>query len=291
MSADIRFPHLGIEIEALEKGVTIGGFTIAFYGMIIAFGMIMGYLMAVFQAKRTGQETELYLDLALWDIVFAIIGARLYYVIFSWEYFKDNPIEILNIRGGGLAIYGGVIGGVVTTFVFAKVRKLSFWQLADTACAGLLVGQIIGRWGNFFNREAFGGYTDSLFAMQIKKADVATAYLTHDVMKNVVDVAGFDYIQVHPTFLYESLWNMVVLIIILLYTKHHKYNGQLFFMYLFGYGLGRVWIEGLRTDQLMLFGTDIAVSQALSGILVLVSLSIMIYKALKEKSKTKKATQ
>ena len=291
MSADIRFPHLGIEIEALEKGVTIGGFTIAFYGMIIAFGMIMGYLMAVFQAKRTGQETELYLDLALWDIVFAIIGARLYYVIFSWEYFKDNPIEILNIRGGGLAIYGGVIGGVVTTFVFAKVRKLSFWQLADTACAGLLVGQIIGRWGNFFNREAFGGYTDSLFAMQIKKADVATAYLTHDVMKNVVDVAGFDYIQVHPTFLYESLWNMVVLIIILLYTRHHKYNGQLFFMYLFGYGLGRVWIEGLRTDQLMLFGTDIAVSQALSGILVLVSLSIMIYKALKEKSKTKKATQ
>ena len=291
MSADIRFPHLGIEIEALEKGVTIGGFTIAFYGMIIAFGMIMGYLMAVFQAKRTGQETELYLDLALWDIVFAIIGARLYYVIFSWEYFKDNPIEILNIRGGGLAIYGGVIGGVVTTFVFAKVRKLSFWQLADTACAGLLVGQIIGRWGNFFNREAFGGYTDSLFAMQIKKADVATAYLTHDVMKNVVDVAGFDYIQVHPTFLYESLWNMVVLIIILLYTRHHKYNGQLFFMYLFGYGLGRVWIEGLRTDQLMLFGTDIAVSQALSGILVLVSLSIMIYKALIEKSKTKKATQ
>ncbi len=291
MGADIRFPQLGIEIETLGKGITIGGFTIAFYGMIIAFGMIMGYLMAVFQAKRTGQETELYLDLALWDIVFAIIGARLYYVIFSWDYFKDNPIEILNIRGGGLAIYGGVIGGVVTTLIFAKVRKLSFWQLADTACAGLLVGQIIGRWGNFFNREAFGGYTDSLFAMQIQKSDVATSYLTHDVMKHLVEVDGVEYIQVHPTFLYESLWNLVVLIIILLYTKHRKYDGQLFFIYLLGYGLGRVWIEGLRTDQLLFFGTKMAVSQVLSGVLVIVSVGIMIYKAWKEKNKVKKATQ
>lgn len=289
MGADIRFPHLGIEIEALGQGITIGGFTIAFYGMIIAFGMIMGYLMAVFQAKRTGQVTELYLDLALWDIVFAIIGARLYYVIFSWDYFKEDPIQILNIRGGGLAIYGGVIGGVLTTLVFAKVRKLSFWQLADTACAGLLVGQIIGRWGNFFNREAFGGYTDNLFAMQIKKSDVATAYLNHDVMKNLVELDGIQYIQVHPTFLYESLWNLMVLIVILLFTKHRKFDGQLFLMYLLGYGLGRVWIEGLRTDQLLFFGTKIAVSQMLSAILVVVSLVAMIYRLYKDKSK--KATQ
>ncbi len=290
MGADIRFPHLGIEIEALSQGITIGGFTIAFYGMIIAFGMVMGYLMAVFQAKRTGQVTELYLDLALWDIIFAIIGARLYYVIFSWDYFKDDPIQILNIRGGGLAIYGGVIGGVVTTIVFAKIRKLSFWQLADTACAGLLVGQIIGRWGNFFNREAFGGYTDGFLAMQIKKSDVATAYLNHDVMKHLVDVDGVSYIQVHPTFLYESLWNLMVLLIILFWTKHRRFDGQLFFIYLLGYGMGRVWIEGLRTDQLLFFGTKIAVSQILSGILVIVSLTAMIYKLYKEKNKNKKAT-
>lgn len=283
MGADIRFPHLGIEIENMGKGITIGGFTIAFYGMIIAFGMIMGYLTAVLQAKRTGQDKDIYLDLALWDIVFAIIGARLYYVIFSWDYYKDNLIQILNIRGGGLAIYGGVIAGVITTFLFAKVRKLSFWQLVDTACAGLLVGQIIGRWGNFFNREAFGGYTDTLFAMQIRKDDVSTYNLTHEVAKHLVNVDGVEYIQVHPTFFYESLWNLIVLVIILLYTKHRKYDGQLFMIYLLGYGMGRVWIEGLRTDQLLFFGTNVAVSQVLSGILIIVSLSVLIYNALKQK--------
>lgn len=278
MGADIRFPHLGIEIESLGKGITIGGFTIAFYGMIMAFGMIMGYLMAVFQAKRTGQEPDIYLDLALWDIVFAVIGARLYYVVFSWDYYKDNPMEILNIRGGGLAIYGGVIAGVITTFVFAKIKKLSFWQLVDTACAGLLVGQIIGRWGNFCNREAFGSYTDSLLAMQIKESDVSAANLTQSVVKHLVDVDGVPYIQVHPTFLYESLWNLLVLVLIFCYTKHRKYDGQLFLLYLLGYGLGRVWIEGLRTDQLLLFGTGIAVSQLLSGILVAVSAILLVIK-------------
>ncbi|MBO5484283.1 MAG: prolipoprotein diacylglyceryl transferase [Lachnospiraceae bacterium] len=283
MGADIRFPHLGIEIENMGKGITIGGFTIAFYGMIIAFGMIMGYLTAVIQAKRTGQDKDIYLDLALWDIVFAIIGARLYYVIFSWEYYKDNLIQILNIRGGGLAIYGGVIAGVITTFLFAKVRKLSFWQLADTACAGLLVGQIIGRWGNFFNREAFGGYTDTLFAMQIRKDDVSTYNLTHEVAKHLVNVDGVEYIQVHPTFFYESIWNLAVLVLILLYTKHRKYDGQLFMIYLLGYGMGRVWIEGLRTDQLLFFGTNVAVSQVLSGILIIVSLAVLIYNAVKQK--------
>lgn len=288
MGADIRFPHLGIEIESLGKGITIGGFTVAFYGIIIAFGMIMGYLMAVFQAKRTGQETDNYLDLALWDIVFAVIGARLYYVIFSWDYYKENPVQILNIRGGGLAIYGGVIGGVITTFIFAKVRKLSFWQLVDTACTGLLVGQIIGRWGNFCNREAFGGYTDSLFAMQIKESDVSTSNLTHAVVKHIVDVDGVQYIQVHPTFLYESLWNLVVLLIILLFTKYRKYDGQLFLIYLLGYGLGRVWIEGLRTDQLFLLGTKFAVSQVLSGILIVISAAILIYKQVKKDTKSKK---
>lgn len=291
MGADIRFPHLGIEIEELGKGITIGNFTIAYYGMIIAFGMIMGYLMAVMQAKRTGQDKEIYLDLALWDIIFAVIGARLYYVIFSWDYYKDHLLEILNTRGGGLAIYGGVIGGVITTLVFAKVRKLSFWQLADTACAGLLVGQIIGRWGNFFNREAFGGYTDNLLAMQINKADVSRYNLTHEVLKSVVDVNGVEYIQVHPTFLYESVWNLGVLLIILLYTRHRKYNGQLFLIYLLGYGLGRVWIEGLRTDQLLFFGTNVPVSQVLSGILVVVAGGMLLWKALQGKKVMRKGNK
>lgn len=287
MAPDIRFPHLGIEIASLGKGITIGGFTIAFYGMIIAFGMVMGYLITAFQAKRTGQEPDLYLDLALWDIVFAVIGARIYYVIFSWDYYKDNLLQIFNTRGGGLAIYGGVIAGVVTTIIFGKVRKQNFFQLLDTACVGLITGQIIGRWGNFCNREAFGGYTNGLFAMQLKESDVASSNLTHAVLKHIVEIDGTRYIQVHPTFLYESLWNVGVLIILLLFTKHRKYNGQIFLIYLLGYGLGRVWIEGLRTDQLLFFGTGAAVSQVLSGVLVAVSAAILIYQYVKGRQERK----
>ena len=289
MAPDIRFPHLGIEIASLGKGITIGGFTIAFYGMIIAFGMVMGYLMTAFQAKRTGQEPDLYLDLALWDIVFAVIGARIYYVVFSWDYYKDNLLQIFNTRGGGLAIYGGVIAGVITTIIFGKVRKQNFFQLLDTACVGLITGQIIGRWGNFCNREAFGGYTNGLFAMQLKESDVASSNLTHAVLKHIVEIDGTRYIQVHPTFLYESLWNVGVLIILLLFTKHRKYNGQIFLIYLLGYGLGRVWIEGLRTDQLIFFGTGIAVSQVLSGVLVAVSAAILIYQYVKGRQERKTA--
>lgn len=276
MGADIRFPHLGIEIENLGKSISIGGFSIAYYGIIIAFAMICGYLMAAFQAKRTGQDTEMYLDLTLWDIVFAVIGARLYYVIFSWDYYKDNLSEIINTRGGGLAIYGGVIAGVITTFIFSKIRKVSFLKVADTACAGLLVGQIIGRWGNFFNREAFGGFTDNLFAMQIKMSDVLQSNLNKSIAEDVVMVDGIKYIQVHPTFLYESLWNIMVLLVILIFTKKKRYDGQLFLIYIFGYGCGRFWIEGLRTDQLLLFNTEIPVSQALSAVMVIVSAVILI---------------
>lgn len=289
MAPDIRFPHLGIEIASLGKGITIGGFTIAFYGMIIAFGMVMGYLMTAFQAKRTGQEPDLYLDLALWDIVFAVIGARIYYVIFTWDYYKDNLLQIFNTRGGGLAIYGGVIAGVITTIIFGKVRKQNFFQLLDTACIGLITGQIIGRWGNFCNREAFGGYTNGLFAMQLKQSDVAASNLTHSVLKHAVEIDGTRYIQVHPTFLYESFWNIGVLIILLLFTKHRKYNGQIFLIYLLGYGLGRAWIEGLRTDQLIFFGTGVAVSQVLSGGLVVASAAILIYRFVKDRQKAKSA--
>ncbi|MFG6393970.1 MAG: prolipoprotein diacylglyceryl transferase [Lachnospiraceae bacterium] len=283
MGADIRFPHLGIEIEKLGKNISVWGFSIAYYGIIISLGMLCGYLMASFQAKRTGQDKEIYLDLALWDIVFAVIGARLYYVIFSWDYYGKNLGEIFNIRGGGLAIYGGVIAGVLTTFVFSKIKKVPFLRLADTACTGLLTGQIIGRWGNFFNREAFGGYTDCLFAMQLKMPDVNKSYITDELYSHAVSVNGTSYIQVHPTFLYESAWNICVLAVILLFTRKRKYDGQLFLIYLLGYGAGRVWIEGLRTDQLLFPGTKIAVSQVLSGILAVTAVIVLVWKAVKER--------
>lgn len=278
MGADIRFPNLGITIDSLGKSISVGGFSIAYYGIIIAVGMIAGFYMASWQAKRLGQNSEVILDLALWDIFFAIIGARLYYVIFSWDYYCEHPAEIFNIRGGGMAIYGGVIAGVLTTFVFAKVKKLSFGELTDAASSGLLVGQIFGRWGNFFNREVFGGYTDNLFAMQLKQSQVRSSDVNTDLLRHLVDIDGVKYIQVHPTFLYESLWNLLLLIVILLWTKKRKFSGQLFLMYLFGYGLGRFWIEGIRVDQLMLFGTGIPVSQLLSGLLAVISGGILVFK-------------
>lgn len=278
---EIRFPHLGIVIKSLGQGITIGNFTIAYYGMVIAFGMVMGYLMASWQAGRTGQNRDIYLDLAMWDIIFAVIGARAYYVIFSWDYYRAHPAEIFNIRGGGLAIYGGVIGGVLTTWIFSRVRHKSFLELVDTACAGLLTGQIIGRWGNFFNREAFGDYTDGLFAMQIPQKDVAVGNVTSKMLQHLQRIDGVEYIQVHPTFLYESLWNLCVLLFLLWFTPKRKFRGQLFLIYMIGYGAGRFWIESLRTDQLQFLGTGIAVSQVLSGALVVAGVVLMVVESVK----------
>lgn len=275
---DISFPHLGIQIENLEKGITIGGFTIAFYGIIIAIGMVAGLLLARCQAKRTGQNPEIYMDFAIYAFIFSVIGARLYYVIFSFNEYKDNLLQIFNTRGGGMAIYGAVIAAVITAIVYCRKKKYSFFLLADTACAGLVLGQIIGRWGNFMNREAFGGYTDNLFAMRLKEAEVAPSNITDSIREHIIVEDGISYIQVHPTFLYESLWNIMVLVLILIFIKKKKFDGEMFLLYLVGYGLGRLWIEGLRTDQLLIPGTNVAVSQILSGGLVVGGIIYWIYR-------------
>lgn len=282
--ADVSFVHLGITIEHLRNSISIGGFEIAFYGIIIGIGMLTGLYMAQKDARRRGQDPELYLDFALYAIIFSIIGARLYYVIFDWELYKDNPIEIFNLRGGGLAIYGGIIGAVLTLMVFTKVRKVSFFSMADTGCIGLITGQIIGRWGNFFNCEAFGGYTDSLLAMRLKMSLVNPSMISQELLDHRIVENGVEYIQVHPTFLYESVWNLGVLAFLLWYRKRKKFDGEILWMYLLGYGLGRAWIEGLRTDQLLFFGTEIPVSQALSMVLVAAASAVIIWKRSKLKT-------
>lgn len=277
----MRFVNLGITIEKLNKSISIFGFEVAFYGIIIGLGIMLGVLMAVREAKITGQKVDDYYDLAIYAIIFAIVGARIYYVVFEWDYYKNNLLQIFNLRGGGLAIYGAIITSVITLFVFAKKKKLSPLQMLDTAVLGLVLGQIIGRWGNFMNREAFGGYTESLFAMQIKLSEVYAGNITQELLDNIVSVNGVDYIQVHPTFLYESMWNLGVLILLMVYRKHKKFQGEVFCLYLIGYGIGRAWIEGLRTDQLQLFG--FAVSQVLSVVLVIVTLIYLIIKRRKLK--------
>ncbi len=275
--ADISFVHLGITIENLKNQISVFGFSIAYYGIIIGIGMLTGIWVAQNDAKRRGQDPDIYLDFALYGIIFAIIGARLYYVIFEWDMYKDNLLQIFNLRAGGLAIYGGVIGAVLTLIVFTRKRKVSFFSMADSGVLGLITGQIIGRWGNFFNCEAFGGYTDSLLAMRIKRSLVNENMLNGDGLNHLIVENGMEYIQVHPTFLYESLWNLGLLMFMLWYRKRKKFDGEMLWIYLVGYGLGRFWIEGLRTDQLILFGTGIAVSQGLSLILVLASVGVLIY--------------
>lgn len=278
--ADIAFPHLGIAIDSLPKGITIGGFTIAYYGVIIALGMLGGLMLARWQAKRTGQNPELYMDYAIVGVLFAIVGARLYYVAFSWDNYKDNLLQIFNTRGGGMAIYGGVIAAVITAIVFCRIRKYKFSLFADTAVVGLVLGQIVGRYGNFMNREAFGGYTDSLLAMRLKVEQVNASNITETMREHMVTIDGVQYIQVHPTFFYESTWNLLLLILMLLYTKKKKFDGEIFLMYLVGYGIGRTWIEGLRTDQLQIGSTGIAVSQVLSAAIAVGGIIYWIYRLL-----------
>ena len=275
-SAEIAFPNIGIYIPHLPKGITIGGFTIAFYGMIIAAGMLSGLWLACHQAQRTGQKKEVYTDFAIYAIIFSLIGARLYYVVFSWENYKDDILQIFNTRGGGMAIYGAVIAAVLTAIIYCKVKKYNFFLLADTAVGGLVLGQIIGRYGNFFNREAFGEYTNSLFAMRLRVDQVNPANITELMKSHMTTIDSVQYIQVHPTFLYESLWNILVLVLILVFTTKKKFNGEIFLLYLVGYALGRVWIEGLRTDQLQIGSTGIAVSQVLSGAIVIVGVVVWI---------------
>ena len=276
MSYSINFPNLNIYLDHVGKNITVFGFTIHYYGIVLAIAMLAGTALACYWAKRTGQDPDQYVDLAIIGIITSVIGARIYYVVFQWDLYKDDLLSIFNIRQGGLAIYGGVIAAVITAWLFAKKRKLSFGEIADTASMGLVLGQAIGRWGNFFNREAFGDYTDNLLAMQLPYSAVRSAEVTQTQLDNLVVVDGVTYIQAHPTFLYESLWNLALLVILMLFYKHRRFQGQGFLMYMFGYGVGRFWIESLRTDQLLFPVLGFPVSMALGGIIAVVSVILMI---------------
>ncbi len=287
-SPAIIFPHLGISIPDFPRSVNIFGLDIAFYGIIIACAVFISVMLCVHRAAVTGQRKEDYFDLSIIGVIAAIIGARLYYVIFNLGYYISNPIEIFHIRNGGLAIYGGIIGGFLAGYITCRIKKLSYLQVLDTVVPTIALGQAIGRWGNFFNREAFGGYTDSLFAMQIKLSDV-TGVVTDNIRDHMVNINGTDYIQVHPTFLYESCWCLILFILIVIFRKYQQYNGEVLLWYLGGYGLERFFVEGLRTDSLMIGDTGIAVSQLLSAVLVIGSLAVLIIMRVKI-NKTKHRT-
>lgn len=272
---EIWFPNLGIEIDHLSRtAFTVFGQDIYWYGIFIGLGVILGVLLALHEAKRTGQNPDTYLDFIIYAMIIAIIGARLYYVIFP-GIFTASIQKIFAIRKGGLAIYGGIIGGVLTAIVYSHLKKKNFWVMADTMAPSLILGQMLGRWGNFFNKEAFGGFTDNLFAMRYQLSQVRASDVTPNILQNLVTVNGVDYIQVHPTFLYESMWSLCVFIILLILQRKKKFDGQVCATYFFGYALGRVWIEGLRTDQLCI--GNVPVSQALSAVLIIASVVLYVY--------------
>ena len=267
-AGDIAFPHLGIYLENVPRSFSVFGFEIAFYGLIIGIGVLAGILMAVHQAKVTGENPDTIWDFAIYAVIFSVIGARIYYVVFAWDYYKDNLLSIFNTRNGGMAIYA--------------------FRLGDLCVPGLILGQIIGRWGNFMNREVFGEYTDSFLAMRLPIEAVRSRDISENVAAHIID--GTNYIQVHPTFLYESLWNLVILILMLVYRKHKKFEGEICLLYFGGYGLGRFWIEGIRTDTLFIPGTTLAVSQVLSLCMVIFAVvtDIVVRMHLKKQPKVEK---
>ena len=254
----ITFPNLGISVNPSRVAFNVLGKDIYWYGIIIAAGFLLAVIYAMRRAPSFGLTEDNILDMLFVAVPLAIVCARLYYCIFYWDLYRDNPIAILYVWEGGLAIYGGVIGAVIGVAIFCRVKKLPIGPLLDVGGLGLLIGQMIGRWGNFMNREAHGAVTDGFFKM------------------GIADAAGnVTYYQ--PTFLYESVWNLVGFVALHFYSKRRKFDGEVFLLYLAWYGLGRAWIEGLRTDSLYLFNTGIRVSQLLAALSCVAAIAVLVY--------------
>jgi len=234
------------------------GTAIRWYGILLSTGIMAGILLAYYEAKKLGYDPEYIIDLALWCVPAAVIGARLYYVIFEWDYYQGDIMKIINIREGGLAIHGALIAAVLTGYIFTRVKKLSFWETADITAPGIIIGQAIGRWGNFVNAEAHGGPTNLPWGIIV------------------------DGVRVHPTFLYESLWNVGVFIFLILYRRKKKVEGEVFLLYGILYSAGRFWIEGLRTDSLMFMGMRQA--QLISVVIIVSFTALLIYRRKKKKT-------
>ncbi|MBF0706559.1 prolipoprotein diacylglyceryl transferase (plasmid) [Alkalihalobacillus hwajinpoensis] len=254
-------------IQPLNRiAIELGPLTVYWYGLIIASGAILGLAFVLKDARRTGIDKDLFIDLILYAVPISILSARIYYVLFSWDYYKENLGDIIAIWEGGIAIHGALIGAVLTAVVFARKRKVSFWKIADVAAPGILIGQAIGRWGNFMNQEAHGGEVSRTFLEGL-------GLPTWIVNQMLID--GTYY---HPTFLYESIWNIVGMIVLLLIRNRVGLRrGELFLSYVIWYSFGRFFIEGMRTDSLMLT-SSIRMAQAISIVLIIGSFFFIYYR-------------
>ena len=288
---DIAFPHIGIYLTNVPKTVYAGSFPIAIYGFMLSLGMLFGFWYAAHISKERGLGSDIIWDFAAPAIIFSICGARAYYVITSWDKYKDDLLSIFNLRQGGIAVYGSIIGAFATMYFYTRYKKISFVLFSDTMIMGLPVGQVIGRWGNFFNREAFGGYTDGLLAMRLPVEMVRKSDISQGIAEHIIE--GTNYIQVHPTFLYEGLWNTALIIFMFCYRKHKSFEGEMTLIYFAGYGIGRFFIESLRTDQLFIPGTGIPISMFVGAVSAIAAIAaiIILKKRLPAASYVHKAVQ
>ena len=253
----ISFENLGLSFNVNRVAFTIFGADIYWYGIIIATGLILAFIYASCETKKAGINQDDFLNMFLIALPCAIVCARIYYVIFNFSEYKDNITEIFDIRSGGIAIYGAIIGAVMVVIIYSKIKNIKLLKILDILAIGLLIGQSVGRWGNFVNGEAFGTSTNNIFAMTVVSKGITIAD------------------KVHPTFLYESLWNTLGIIILLTYKKRRIFEGELFSLYMIWYGFGRMCIEGLRADSLYI--GSLRVSQILSAIILILGILFIIY--------------
>lgn len=273
----IRFPNLGIELEHMRSGISCFGFEITYFGILAGIGLLIMAGVTLWIASWSGQNLNEYANLILISTLGAIVGARVFYVIFQWTYYKDHIKEAFQIRSGGLSFYGAVLMGIFCILIYSVVRKQSMGRILDTGCIGTVAGQAVLTWGVFLNQEGFGEYTDGMFAMQIPLESVSASAVTESMKQHIVGIAGQRFIQVTPIFLLEFLWCILIVGILCFWSTRKKFDGELFLGYLVLYSIGRFWIEGMRTDALLLPGTSWKISQLMAGLTIVFSLLAMLY--------------
>ncbi len=279
----IVFPKLGIDIDLNPTAFTIGSLEVKWYGIIITLGVVLAFIYALKNLRRYGLEVNRFMDAFIGGLIGGIIGARVYFVVMQWDLYKDDWKEIFNFRGGGLAIYGGIIGALIVGCTVAKLRKLRILPVLDIAGIGMLLGQGIGRWGNFFNQEAFGSNTDSIFGMSggTIQSWIQNYYPNTTFYENF-GIAMDPDTPVHPCFLYESIWCLLGFVLLAVFAKKiRRYDGQIFLIYIGWYGLGRAFIESLRTDSLVI--GNVRISQLVAILCVAASVILQVVIGLKVK--------
>jgi phosphatidylglycerol:prolipoprotein diacylglycerol transferase len=280
IAPDIWFPNLGIYFENVPRVLfSLFGFDIYMYAVCVVAGIIAAYYMGIWWVKKSGQKVDDYNDLLLLGVPMALVGLRLYFVIFNWDLYRGQGFlrAFFGFRDGGLAIYGGIIAAALAAAIIGWRKKIPFSVIADTAAPSMLLGQVIGRFGNFFNREAFGGYTDNLLAMRIRADQTFGArHITDELRERIVNFEGVEDFQVHPTFLYEAFFNLLLMIALLIYRPRKRFNGEIVLMYFFGYGVIRFFLESLRVDQMIFLNTGLPLSQMVAALFAAVSAAIII---------------